>query len=265
VGDAKCRILSAGDDNNVRHSEIGHFVGKRRAASGSVAGKVASGAVSGSDASGVRECGVAFSFTAASCVASGSSKVARLPLPSRRLLLPLFSRSLLVTGPAPRRFPWLRLPRRGVANPLRTLFSPFLFALLTSFARTTLHCLCTLSPVPRDTFYLLSLPALSHPRADPFGPVLTPRSLPSVGGVPISSQKRKLLHDQSRRVFPSVVQSRPSQRFPQRGYWPTFPTRSPGGASRPRRVLRSSHSLPGGGQVASSHFPPIRKRSSRGG
>jgi hypothetical protein len=36
-------------------------------------------------------------------------------------------------------------------------------------------------------FYLPSLPALSRPRANPFGPLLTLLSLPSVGGVPISS------------------------------------------------------------------------------
>jgi hypothetical protein len=61
-------------------------------------------------------------------------------------------------------------------------------------------------------------------------------------------------------VFFSVVQSGPSQRFLQGECWPTFPTRSPEGVSRPRRVLRSGHSLPGGEQMASSYFPPIRKR-----
>jgi hypothetical protein len=44
----------------------------------------------------------------------------------------------------------------------------------------------------------------------------------------------KTLRDQSRKVSRSVRQSGPSQRFPQGGCWPNFPTRSPGGVSGPR-------------------------------
>jgi hypothetical protein len=72
-------------------------------------------------------------------------------------------------------------------------------------------------------------------------------------------RERKPLCDQSQRVFRSVRQSGPSQRFPQGGCWPNFPTHSPGGASHPRGCLpvRSFPPRGKGGAVESLHFSPL--------
>jgi hypothetical protein len=160
---APCRGVWSGFGER-RGRRWGAWPGRQRLERSWVAMKAASGAASESDADGFGERGLVgsiwsglgratraasgsaaylFPFSSVSCRRVRILQVAGLPLLSGCLLRPLFSRSLLFTGPAPRRFPldvprvpWLRLPRRSVATPLRALPPPFLFASLPSLTRT---------------------------------------------------------------------------------------------------------------------------------
>jgi hypothetical protein len=142
--------------------------------------------------------------------------------------------------------------------------SPFTHSLASTYVPASVQS----SRYPATLFPLVPLlPTLPRPHTHSSRTVLpaAPALPPSRRRSPDFLRKRELVPDQSRRVFLSVLQLGPSQHFPQGGCWPTFPTRSPGDASRPRRVLSSGHSLPVGSGDVIMLPPPISKRSLQGG
>jgi hypothetical protein len=143
---------------------------------------------------------------------------------------------------------------------ISTLLFPVPTTLLRKFPRSPIL------PRALRTFFPFYLGAPPRPRTSPSRLVLL-FFLPSC-----SSAASRFLPgaETPPRPITEGVSLRPpigaEQAFPARGMLTQFPHTFAGGASRPRRVLRSGHFLPGG-QMVSSHFPPppIRKRNSRGG
>jgi hypothetical protein len=203
---------------------------------------------------------------------TGAGGVRKRGVPDFLLLMSSRGVRVLWVVRLPPCFLWgvLRVPMESASLAYASSFLSFFHSPLThSLVRTFPHPR-NLPASPATLFSLLPLlPKLPRPHTPSSRTVLpaAPALFPSCRRSPDFLRKRELLPDQSRRAFPSVLQLGPSQRFPQGGCWPIFPTRSPGSASRPRRVLSSGHSLPvgilSGGVVIL--LPPINCACLRGG
>jgi hypothetical protein len=111
-----------------------------------------------------------------------------------------------------------------------------------------LHCLRVLSLLTSDTFYLIYFSRCSppRPRTSPSRSILILSFFPSVGGVPIfPGDGNSSVTNHEVVSVRRLIRAEPA--FPVRGMLAHFPHAFAGGASCPCCVLRSGHSLPGGG------------------
>jgi hypothetical protein len=196
-----------------------------RAASRSAAWKAASGAASGNDAGEVKERGVPFIFPRRPLIVSGSSE----------------QRGVFLSGGPPVSSPFCL--GAVLLFPLSTLLFPALSTLVRHFPHSSI--------LPRVLQTFFSFCPGTPPRL---------RAIPShlVLIFPPSSQSA------ASRFPPEAEALQPA--FPARGMLAQFPHAFAGGRFSPSWAS-SGPVIPsrGGGQVASSHFLPIRKRSSRRG